>query len=116
MIRLEISMHQSIYDRLVAVARARKQITYADLGNVADVDVSQPGQLERLVRILDEIALQEIKAGRPLLPIVVMRADIQMPSKGLFKFAAKHGLMKGKDEMAFYAAELKRVYDLWSAT
>lgn len=106
-------MHQAVYDKLLSVAKARSQITYTELGNVADLDVSLAGQIDLLVQILDEIALHEIKAGRPLLPIVVMRADIQMPSKGLFKFAAKHGLLKDKDEMKFFAVELARVYEAW---
>ena len=52
-----------------------------------------------------------MRAKRPLLAAVVVRADTQMPSKGLFKFAKAHGLMKGSDEMGFWTAELRRVYE-----
>ncbi len=105
---------QAVHDKLVSVARAKGLVSYTELGHVADLDVADRAQLDQLVKILDEIALREVHAGRPLLPVVVIRADLQMPSKGLFKFAKKHGLMKDGDEIGFFSKELARVYAAWA--
>jgi hypothetical protein len=107
-------VNQAVYDKLVAVARQRSLVTYTDLARVADLEVSADGGIKQLGSILDEIALHEVKAGRPLLPVVVIRADRGTPSKGLFDFARKHGLLKDKDEMGFFAKELRRIYEAWA--
>ena len=106
-------MNEGMYEKLKQVARDRSLVTYTELGKAGDLDVSIPAQMDQLVRDLDEIALHEIEAGRPLLPVVVIRADKQMPSGGLFKFAKKHGLMKDNDQVGFFSVELGRVYETW---
>jgi hypothetical protein len=107
---------QRVHDKLVATARGRQLITYTDLGKIADLDVSDRQQLDQLVKILDGIAIADIRAGRPLLVAVVIRADRGTPSKGFFDFAKQHGLMKREDEVGFFAKELQRVYDAWGKT
>ena len=108
-------MNQAVYDKLVEVAKARSRITYAQLGIVADLDVSILPDLDKLVKILEEIAEQDVKAGRPLVVTVVVREDVNMPAKGLFKWARKHGVQKEKDDLVFYLQELDRVYRHWSS-
>ena len=68
------------------------------------------------MKILDRIATSDIRANRPLLVAVVIRADRGMPSKGFFEFAKQHGLMKRQDEMGFFANELGRVYAAWAVS
>jgi len=108
-------VNQAVYDRLVAVAKAKSLITYADLGKVAGLDVSNISDLDALVAILEEIALYEIHAGRPLLVVLVIREDINMPAKGLFKFAKQHGIQQDKDDVVFFMKELSRVYQHWAS-
>src|SRR5690348_5582425 len=105
-------MNQAVYDHLVRVASEGKLISYNDLGKTADLDVGHLPDLDRLVKILEEIAEHETSQGRPLLVMVVIREDLQMPAKGLFKWAKSHGLQKGKD-FDFFATELQRVYATW---
>ncbi|HYC77087.1 MAG TPA: hypothetical protein VEI02_05605 [Planctomycetota bacterium] len=107
-------MNQAVYDKLIAVAKQRSLVTYADLARVADLDVAADGGVRHLGTILDEIALHEIRAGRPLLAVVVIRADRGVPSKGLFDFARKHGMLRGRDETGFFSDELRRVYEAWA--
>lgn len=107
-------MNQRVYDKLIATARVRTLVTYTDLANIADVDLSGEQAITQLGKILDEIAIEDVKSGRPLLAAVVVRAEDRVPSKGLFKFAKKHGLMKDKDEIGFWSTELRRVYAAWS--
>jgi hypothetical protein len=106
--------HDRVYEKLVATARGRQLVTYTDLGKAADLDVSDRQQLDHLVKILDRIAIADIKSGRPLLVAVVIRADRGTPSKGFFDFAKQHGLMKRQDEVGFFSNELGRVYDAWA--
>lgn len=61
---------------------------------------------------LDEIAIKDGAATRSLLAAVIVPADSQMPSKGLFTFAKKHELMGGGDDVGFWSRELGRVYDV----
>lgn len=106
-------MNQEVYERLIQVAKARKTISYGDLAIVANLTLGDEGEIKRLGFMLDEIAINETDAGRPLLPIVVLRPENNMPSKGLFRFARAKRLQKS-DDLTFFTEELKRVYDYWA--
>ena len=106
-------MNEPVRNKLIATARARNLVAYTDLARVADLDLAGEQAIAQLGKLLDEIAIDDVKAGRPLLAAVVVRADTQMPSKGLFKFAKAHGLMTDKDDLEFWSKELARVYDAW---
>jgi hypothetical protein len=102
-----------VYERLKEVARNGRTATYTEIATLADLDASDNSDLANLVAGLEQIAETETKAGRPLLVIVVLRNDTNMPGKGLFMWAAKHGLYSDGDDIAFFARELRRVYDYW---
>jgi hypothetical protein len=107
--------HPAVFARLVQVAKARKTISYSDLGTVADVSLDSDDDLTTLGHILDEIADQERAAGRPLLPCLVVSGKTGMPGGGLFKYAVRKGLQPKKmDNVTFWATELNRVYDYWA--
>ncbi|HEX3149658.1 MAG TPA: hypothetical protein VHR66_16400 [Gemmataceae bacterium] len=103
----------AVLDRLIQAAKARKTITYGELGQAADLSLDTDDAMKSLGFWLDEIADAEVAAGRPLLPIVVVRGDSNMPGGGLFKYAKRKKLQKG-DDLTFFATELKRVYDHWA--
>lgn len=107
-------MNQAVYDRLVEVAKSRGLISYAELGRVVGLDLGRRGDSLEMVAILEEIALNESQAGRPLLVAVVIREDTNMPGKGLFTWAKKQGLQKSDDDIAFFTKELSRVYQQWA--
>jgi hypothetical protein len=65
-----------------------------------------------LGRVLDKIAEQDIAAGRPLLPVLVVNGTRNMPGVWLFKFAKKKKLQK-TDELTFFATEMARVRGYW---
>jgi hypothetical protein len=106
-------MNDVIYQKLIGIAQAGKLISYSELACVPGLDMGRKEEMEELGRALDEIAIHEIAAGRPLLPIVVIRDDTKMPGRGLFKFARARGLLKIPDDLAFFSTELKRVYEVW---
>lgn len=108
-------VNDAVYNKLVQVAKARKTIAYGELAMVADVMVEDEGgdDFRSVGFILDAIADQEVAAGRPLLPIVVVSGKTNMPGGGLFKYAKRKKIQKG-DDVTFFATELRRVYDYWA--
>jgi hypothetical protein len=106
-------VNQAVYDKLIQVARARKTIPYGELARIADLLVESRDEIIILGLILDTIADQEVAAGRPLLPVVVVSEASNMPGGGLFKYAKRKKLQKG-DDLTFFTTELKRVYDHWA--
>lgn len=105
--------HEAVFRKLVEVAKARKTLSYSDLGRVANVSLDNDDEVKILGMILDEIADQELAAGRPLLPTVVVSGKTGSPGGGLFKYAKRKKIQKG-DDMTFFVIELKRVYDYWA--
>jgi len=106
-------INAAVYQKLIQVAKARKSITYGELAQAADVSADGDDAMRVVGELLDAIADQEVTAGRPLLPIVVVSGRTNMPGGGLFKYAKRKKLQKG-DDMAFFVAELTRVYDFWA--
>lgn len=106
-------INAAVYAKLIQVAKERKTITYSQLASVADVTVESRDELKTVGFILDAIADQELAAGRPLLPIVVVSGTTNMPGGGLFKYAKRKKLQK-TDDMTFFATELNRVYAYWA--
>src|SRR5262245_2999400 len=65
-------MNAAVYEKLIQIAKARTTITYGELAKVADMLIDDDQDMKRLGLLLDEIADQEIAAGRPLLPVVTL--------------------------------------------
>jgi hypothetical protein len=106
-------VNAAVYEKLIEVAQARKTITYGELGRLADLTLDNDEDMKELGFILDEIADQDVAAGRPLLPAVVVRED-NKAGAGLFKYARRKGLQKC-DDLTFFVTELNRVYAFWAA-
>lgn len=64
------------------------------------------GDVAALRRVLDDIAEEEVRAGRLIL---VVHGTRNMPRVGLFKLAKKKKLQK-TDDLTFFAKELGRVH------
>lgn len=70
-------------------------------------------QSEAMVDLLEEISTEEHAAGRPLLSVVVVRRDVELPipGPGFFRLAKRLGsLSEGADKAAFWKAEFQRVW------
>ena len=106
-----------------------EESTYATHMKDARFTIPSPALLAKVVDLIDHIPMEDrdtkgdlyeymlgkiAAAGRPLLPIVVVRGDNNMPGGGLFKYAKRKKLQKG-DDLTFFATELRRVYDYWAA-
>jgi hypothetical protein len=108
-----VVLNEAVFQKLVQVAKAKSTIQFVELGKVADMVLDNDEDIAALGHILDAIAEQDVAAGRPLLPALVVHGNRNMPGVGFFRFAKKKKLQKS-DDLTFFASELKRVYDYWA--
>ena len=108
-------MNLIVYEELKRVARAQGQVAYSEIAPLAQLDMESPADRNQLSDILGEISLFEHKNGRPLLSVVVLYRDDNMPGQGFFRLARELGVYAGKDDIAFFVRELKRVHAYWKA-
>lgn len=106
-------MHQAIYERLVAVARAEDVTTYTDISPLAGLDMDNPDHRDKIGQLLGEISTFEHNHGRPLLSAVVIHRGNNIPGQGFFTLARELGLHTGTDDLVFFIRELRRVHDHW---
>ena len=106
-------MHQAIYERLQAVARAEDITYYSDIAPLANLDMDLDTDRERISELLREIALHEHQLGRPLLTAVVIHFADNQPGQGFFTLSRELGLFRTGRPYIFFVQELRRVHDYW---
>lgn len=101
------------HDVLRGVAREQKTITYGQLvTRVHTLQLDPHGGV--LAQILDEISMDEHGRGRGMLSAVVIHAtDDYLPGPGFFTLAHNLG-HADEDNVAFHAAELRRVHSAFA--
>jgi hypothetical protein len=67
----------------------------------------------RFHALLGEVCIDEHRAGRPLLSLLVVRQDDMLPGKGFFTLA-RQLKFNVSNELKFWSDELRRVTDYWS--
>ena len=95
-------MHKEIYDKLKAVAKAGQVTHYSEVAPLAGLDMSLQEDRNRIATILDEISTSEHHEGHPLLSVVVIHKDDNMPGQGFFTLARRLGLHKGEEKFFFF--------------
>ena len=105
-------VNTTVYRKLVEIAKARGTVQFTELARLADMPLEAEGDVAAMGRILDEIAEADVAAGRPLLAVLVVHGDRNMPGAGLFRFAKKKKLQKG-DDLTFFVTEMARVHEYW---
>ena len=105
--------HRLVYDRLTAIACARKVISYYALANEYGLDYHSTEHREALSHILSEISLRENAEGRPLLSAVAVYPEIGYPGREFFLLARELGFNNFDDDRSYYYHELKRVHNFW---
>jgi len=107
-------MHEAIYEKLKEVARAKRLITYTDIGKKVGLRANDP----QLWQLLDKINRQEHEQGRPLLSAVVVQKEGESqgaPGEGFFKLAKDLGVFHGDNKYIFWVSELNAVHNYWSS-
>ena len=108
-------INDAVYKKLVEIAKAKTTVQFVELARIADMPLDADSDVAALGRVLDDIAEEEVAAGRPILPVLVVHGTRKMPGVGLFKFAKKKKLQK-TDDLTFFATELGRVHTFWATT
>lgn len=111
-----MAIHQQIYERLKEVAKNGDLITYGEIAPLANLNMENPDDRNKLADILGEISTYENEQGRPMLSSIVVLAGDNFPGQGFFKLARQLSLLHGKkddEEFAFFAKEVKKVHAYW---
>lgn len=87
---------------------------YGQIANPTDVDTANPHSGSLVGRLLDEVNRRECAVGRPMLSAVVIGKETTMPDSGGFLCARDLRKYSGRDALAFWLEELRRVHDYWS--
>lgn len=98
---------------LIERAKLRGMIPYSDLAYQIQSVTLNP-EAYALFEMLGEISLEEDKAGRGMLSVIVVHKSGDMqPGPGFFKLAKKLG-RDTSDILSCWIAELKKVHAYWS--
>jgi hypothetical protein len=111
-----MAVHLQIYERLIEVAKKGDLVTYGEIAPLADLNMEDPADRNKIARILGDISTYENEQGRPMLSAVVVVAEFRYPIDGFFKLARKLGLHHGRKELEdfeFFVQEVKRVHECW---
>jgi hypothetical protein len=107
-------MRQMVYNKLKETAGRKQLITYKELAAAAGLDWNKDyGQCRQIFPILKAICTAEVREGRSMLSVVVVRQDTRMPGSGFFALARKLGRYDGGTDHYFWTAERDAVWDLW---
>jgi hypothetical protein len=105
----------ALQDRLQKIARQGGTAYYSDIAPLLGIDTGDPYFGVRIGRILDEVNHAEHAAGRPLLSAIVIAKETGMPGEGFFTCARDLRRYTGRDDLAYWVEELRRVHDYWVA-
>ncbi len=108
------SVLENVRNLLIQVARERKTVTYVEVARWAGFDTKSAAALEPLNALLNRISLDEHKAGRPLLSVVVVRAREGTPGDGFYRLARRLKLTDKSDRFYFVGRETTKVYEFWA--
>jgi hypothetical protein len=85
-----------------------------ELAPLAGLDMDLPADRVKLGDILGEISMFEHKNGRPLISVIVVHKENNMPGNEFFRLAKQLGIYGGGDDLGFFVRELRRVHEYWS--
>lgn len=109
-------MKNKIKFKLIELASQKKMIAYSDLAAVLQISYSNIDERNQLHSILGEISEDEVKAGRPMLSVLVHHKNdiLRRPGSGFFKLANDLGQMFPKEkQIDFHYRMLNKCFDYW---
>lgn len=102
-----------VMKELIGAAQYRGTTTVRYVAGILGLPLPRARGAAEAGYVLDEIAEDEVRAGRPMLSSVAVDADGK-PGSGYFAFARELGrLPAGEDDTSFWQRELAAVYEAW---
>ncbi len=113
-------MRDDIREKLIQIARLQDLISYDDLNKQLNLglDFTLPPDRNLIGHRLDEISEYEVRAGRHMLSAVVVHKEGEGfgdPGEGFYECARELGVYNGRDDLGFWAKEVKWLHDYWSS-
>jgi hypothetical protein len=93
-------------------ARRKKLLTYSDLASSVTTYDLEPRSPE-LARLLCELLISDVKAGKPILASLVVGHRSGRPGKGYFRLA--RSCFRFTDDEEFWLGEVKASFDQYSS-
>ena len=106
------AVKREMRDLLIALAQMQQTISYSELAaqlRTAYIHYRAPV----FDHLLQDIGNEEVAAGRPVLPVLVVNKQTGRCGAGFFKRCAVYGF-DVSDPEAFWQAEFERVCTFWS--
>lgn len=106
-----------LHELLSTTAMNESVVTYEVAARHCGLELNIPDERMELFAKLERIARAEHAAGNPLLTVVVIGTATQFPVPSFFNLArqlGRHYGSGGSDEVAFFTAELNKVYAHWA--
>jgi len=117
LLAIPISDASAVRRLLVEAAKARRDISYADLLDKMGHRFSRP-KMRALCKTLGAVDDASLAAGEPELAVLVVRQSDRLPGNGWWMSCAERlgyaGLWTGPAAVKFIRAQQKKVFDCWS--
>lgn len=108
---------RTLQQYLIQVARNKNLTTYTEAGDIIGLDMASESGRILIAQILDEINIDEVSQGHPMISALVIyqRKDKNRPGPGFFTCARGLGKLRDNDEDGFWAKEVSAVHNWWSS-
>lgn len=112
------SLEGEIRRELIKCAKKPCTITYARLADWVDVNYQfhyGPDE-QRFHNMLGNVSTYEVENGRPMLSVIVVRAEDSRPGPGFFWLAKELDKQKpGVEDEIFFINETRELFDYWKS-
>jgi hypothetical protein len=108
------SKTRTLQDYLIQIARKKDLTTYTEAGKVIGLDMASESGRILIAQILDEINIDEVSQGYPMISSLVIYKDNGRPGPGYFNCARGLNKLRDNDEDGFWAKEVAAVHNWWA--
>jgi hypothetical protein len=77
-------VNEIMREKLISVAKSGRVTYYSEIAPIVDLDMGNPDDRNKISNILDEISSHEHDKNRPLLSVVVIHRQDNIPGNGFF--------------------------------
>ena len=106
--------YEQIYDILREKAEKQECIYYGELANKIGFDINDKKDRKDLFDILGKISEKENAEDRPLLSVIVISKEKNIPGNGFMSYMTEIGAYSGSyDKKEFIRSEIEKVHNYW---
>ncbi len=106
---------RTIHDFLIQRARGKGLTTYTEAGALIGLNMASEIARFQIAQILDDINVNEVGQGHPMISAIVLYQNENRPGPGFFTCARGLGRLIDNDEDGFWAREVTAVHNWWGS-